>query len=126
MNITNELVAKDKNGKTMKIGDIVKYTYANGEELKGKLCYIGYFCKIDAGISGYIETELPDRIELVEPDTQEKINADVSKSLCDYWGIKSEPHCYECEHGMEKSGTPCEANVRLDLLRRQRELDSVK
>lgn len=64
------------------------------------------------------------------PDTQERIDADAVKGSNDYWGC----HGYQClqcpslfdgENPCERydTGTDCGKAMRLDLLRRQRELD---
>lgn len=65
-----------------------------------------------------------------DPDTQERIDADAVKGSNDYWGC----HGYQClqcpslldgENPCERydTGTDCGKAMRLDLLRRQRELD---
>lgn len=68
-----------------------------------------------------------------DPDTQERIDADAVKGSNDYWGC----HGYQClqcpslldgENPCERydTGTDCGKAMRLDLLRRQRELDARK
>lgn len=53
-----------------------------------------------------------------EPDTQERIDEDALKSTCKYFGSSEKP-CCECSY----EGNDCFVGMRLDLLRRQRELD---
>lgn len=68
-----------------------------------------------------------------DPDTQERIDEDAVKGSNDYWGC----HGYQClqcpslldgENPCERydTGTDCGKAMRLDLLRRQRELDARK
>lgn len=62
---------------------------------------------------------------LLEPDTQEKIDADAKKASCEYWEMP-QIGCDDCKHSSHQSGNSCERNMFLDLLRRQRRLDGVK
>lgn len=71
-----------------------------------------------------------ERVERVEPDTQERIDEDARKLLYDYW--RCEGHlCRDCPAKIDGK-TPskhfkvdgCEKAMLLDLLRRQRELDA--
>lgn len=70
-----------------------------------------------------------------EPDTQERIDEDAIKAMEAYWGCMSS-HCFDCpakvdekrpferyETGKGLTVTRCLVAQRLDLLRRQRELD---
>ena len=59
-----------------------------------------------------------------EPDTQEKIDADAELDGCLYWSDSGDTTpCLECKHNVSATGIDCHTNIRLDLLRRQRELD---
>lgn len=70
-----------------------------------------------------------DRLTHTPPDTQERIDKDVRKSLFDYWGC-GQYWCDKCPSTINGE-TPrvhymcndCGMAIRLDLLRRQRELD---
>lgn len=62
---------------------------------------------------------LCERGEKVEPDSQERIDADAKKSDCDYFGRENK----DCE-GCPAEHEPCNLTVVYDLLRRQRELDA--
>ena len=55
-----------------------------------------------------------------EPDSQERIDADVPKTVCKYFGASGKP-CDECPIHGSKIG--CSNEKMRDLLRRQRELD---
>jgi hypothetical protein len=57
----------------------------------------------------------------VEPDTQEKIDADAHKTSCEYFDVPVPGKCRECP---KELGNCC-PEMMLDLLRRQRELDGV-
>jgi hypothetical protein len=58
------------------------------------------------------------------PDTQERINADIQKDLCAYWGVPAGTHCRRC-YRRASSYNSCGHSKVADLLRRQRELDGV-
>jgi len=67
-----------------------------------------------------------------EPDTQEKIEADIMKVYDEYWECKGE-NCYNCPSKIEGLNPnryyetqTCSSAQMLDVLRRQRELDARK
>lgn len=64
-----------------------------------------------------------------EPDSQERIDEDAKKTVLDYW--KCRDRCFECPSLIDGEmpskhygASTCTVAQRLDLLRRQRELDS--
>lgn len=63
----------------------------------------------------------PSLLTHTPPDTQERIDEDAKKGLGEYWGC-SENICAEC--GVRRyDADSCGHAMKLDLLRRQRELD---
>ena len=59
-----------------------------------------------------------------KPDSWEQLEKDEKKNHAEYWGCKDEDEklCFECEHGLFKSGKSCTTNKYIDLLRRAKEL----
>lgn len=76
-----------------------------------------YFIKV-AWTNGNEGNYMPDALTHREPDTQGRIDRDALKSTCDYFGSSEKP-CSECPYDTKN----CLIEMRLDLLRRQRELD---
>ena len=109
----------------------VEYTVSENENAihkeSGRICITGRDC-----IYGYPR---PEQVTHREPDTQERIDEDAIKAMEAYWGCMSS-HCFDCpakvdekrpferyETGKGLTVTRCLVAQRLDLLRRQRELD---
>lgn len=87
-----------------------------------------YFIKV-AWTNGNEGTYMPDALTHREPDTQERIDRDALKGQYEYWGCTG-AECAECpaladgKKPSERYGVLwCSDAIRLDLLRRQRELD---
>lgn len=106
-----------EDGEPVRIGDRVQLCNGHSEEL----------CQVHMGESGYsLYTETSDEEHLYgttvnrpEPaDTQERIDADVNKDACEYFGKVAGEGCRECP-GYEK-GRICYRVMMSDLLRRQR------
>lgn len=59
-----------------------------------------------------------------KPDSWEQIETDEKKNHTEYWGCKDEDEksCFECEHGLLKSGNSRKTNKYIDLFRRAKEL----
>lgn len=86
----------------------------------GRICVMK-----ESGFRGY---PMPEQVTHREPDTQERIDEDAKKTVLNYWKCKD--RCFECpslidgEMPSRHYGvSTCTVAQRLDLLRRQRELD---
>ena len=94
----------------------VEYTVSENENAihkeDGRICITGGDCTC-----GY---PMPEQVTHREPDSQERIDADVPKTVCKYFGASGKP-CDECPIHGSKIG--CSNEKMRDLLRRQRELD---
>lgn len=99
-------------GKPIKVGETV---YAlQGEDPLIVSGYDGEFLKIKSG--GLLRADYATH---TPPDTQERIDEDAKKDTCEYFHTTMD-HCGDCR----LFDCDCEAEFRLDLLRRQRELDA--
>lgn len=103
----------------------VEYTVIDNKnpehKADGRICITG-----GDQIHGYPK---PEQVTHREPDTQERINADALKDVYEYWGCTG-TGCSQCpafvdgKKPKERYGVIfCGDAMRLDLLRRQRELD---
>lgn len=77
------------------------------------------------GINGFHHNQYQ-RVKKPEekPDSWEQLEKDEKKNHTEYWGCKDddEKPCFECEHGLLKSGKSCTTNKYIDLYLRAKEL----
>lgn len=103
----------------------VEYTVSGNESAihkgDGRICITGGDCTY-----GY---PMPEQVTHREPDTQERIDRDAMKGKYEYWGCTGS-ECHNCpalvdgKKPNQRYGILwCGCAMRLDLLRRQRELD---
>lgn len=63
----------------------------------------------------------------VPPDSWEKLEEDVMKWSCSYFGIDQDAaSCDDCPHGLKQTGNACWLNARLDMLARAKKLARVE
>lgn len=112
---------KDRNGKAIHVGALLT-TLSGGNDRRVER--ISFDTKWNVQDYDGVYLAFQERT-IVEPDTQEKIDADAKKICCEYWG-KPQIGCDDCTHSSHQSGISCERNMLHDILRRQRELDGVR
>lgn len=116
---------KDRYGKTVLIGDMVKSQEDRGrirEVIGIRLSKNSNVWSLEFHVSeGGSEFVPANRCYIVEPDTQEKIDADVLLDSCTYFGAEL---CAECPNFEDGYLQDCSTNKIQDLLRRQRTLFS--
>lgn len=127
-----------EDGEVVQIGDIVEGGYGDKMKVENFLVWSNGSSHVtDGAFSSATHGASEPYKRYVEPDTQEKINEDSIKFFVDYWNC-SNIACSDCPHSgrikellkIDKqdidSSFSCEMAMRLDLLRRQRELDGVE
>lgn len=113
----------DADGVPIEVGDAV-WILKDSEHAKWTV--IEPYDRYDGIQTVYVESRgikghaCPENLTHREPDTQERIDADVPKTVCKYFGASGKP-CDECPIHGSKIG--CSNEKMRDLLRRQRELD---
>lgn len=61
------------------------------------------------------------------PDSWEKLEEDVMKWSCSYFGIDQDAaSCDDCPHGLKQTGNACWLNARLDMLARAKKLAGIE
>jgi hypothetical protein len=107
---------KDKNGKVIKIGDTFSFTNVlfHEEGLVGQLLLRESGWAIVSKDSRYTQWNVK-YCEIIEPDSQEKIDADAELSSCNYCDK------YHLSYVISSIADPQRIKCK-DLLRRQREL----
>jgi len=100
-----ELPPLDSNGKVIKVGDIVKHLECRNAVVVSELTYESngqwHFDGKETddnpdGLGGTFSSTRSRWWTIVEPDSQKKINADMKKPFCDYFGGHGTV-CSECE-----------------------------
>lgn len=114
---------RDKNGKYIHIGDTTSSGYAITGIVFDKK--VGNAVLYDR-INGNLQFDWTSSIELVEPDTQEKIDVDAELHPCRYWKRADNSNSCKTCNSPNKDECSCMRQQMKDLLRRQRELDGVK
>lgn len=105
-----------KDGKKVRIGD--EFTSSVFKSSINKVDYVTVGSDTFVASNG-IRARLCACTRVV-PDTQERIDADAVRCVCEYWGANSlTTPCSDCK----KDSSSCRNEMTLDLLRRQRELD---
>lgn len=113
----------DADGVPIEVGDAV-WILKDSEHAKWTV--IEPYDRYDGIQTVYVESRgikghaCPENLTHREPDSQERIDADVPKTVCKYFGASGKP-CDECPIHGSKIG--CSNEKMRDLLRRQRELD---
>ena len=107
-------------GKKVEFGDRLRTAGYDGEART---------IQLNASGATFVNSIRLEKCARVIPDTQERIDADAKKdNVLDYWSNcqlygSNGAGCVSCPHSVVNSGITCRANMTLDLLRRQRELD---
>lgn len=110
-----------EDGTPVKVGDrFLIYEGFNGEVADFCVCDDGSFAVNDFQYDQDQRVMKPEE----KPDSWEQIEADEKKNHTEYWGCKGkdDKYCFECEHGLMKSGNSCKTNMYIDLLCRAKEL----
>lgn len=119
----------DADGVPIRIGDTV---YAHdGSEFRVRSitfgnagCAVGVKLWKSHNFSTHIEPERLSHRAPEPPDSWEKLEDDVVKNPCSYFGMVEDQNvsCLACPHGHNATGRNCGDNMNLDLLRRARRL----
>lgn len=72
----------------------------------------------------------PSRVRHFEcepPDSWEKLEEDMKKWSCPYFGIDPDTvQCEDCPHGLKQTGDACWLNARLDMIARAKKLAGIE
>lgn len=125
----------DADGEPIHIGDVL---YSRGNECR----VVSITVKADEACVGVHTDEgvfLPsvnpkylsrENLEPLEPepdDSWEKLEEDVMKWSCSYFGIDQDAaSCDDCPHGLKQTGNACWLNARLDMLARAKKLAGIE
>ena len=111
-------VLYNEDGKCFKVN---RFTYSVVQTMPGlKWGVVFMDCRYDYCSSFYLTP--PET-----PDSWEKLEEDVMKWSCSYFGIDQDAaSCDDCPHGLKQTGNACWLNARLDMLARAKKLAGIE
>lgn len=128
----------DAGGEPIRLGDEVWYVGIDAEITKDDPLKVVGLVSVFNAVGTYIMTrDYPDKAIAPHllahkppepPDSWEKLEEDVSKNPCFYFGKSEDQNvsCLACPHGHNTTGRNCGENMNLDLIERAKKLAGIE